>query len=367
MSSKRNRHLMLRKTMAGLLSMAMVVTIVTPASGNAYASALDEETAKAVLEQVAEPSDSETPEAEPVAAEEAPAEAAEEAVPDEAVADEITGETVDLYAAQSVFKNEDVESIQAFTDYNFYGLRLNRIVIQFRNGTNMTGAGNAENYKVWDRAFQNGEFEEAGAKGAIKSVDVEGFTVTLNFSQDPAGNEAFGMMCTNLWAVAETSEETYEIKSKGQGDGKDYQYFTRDNLDLVLGLGQAATQEEGIASTDTFGHMLAGTVWQEQDNGIYDEFNLTWVDAADEEDATRFEAQDGKVPVHYYVPDSYDADEGMPLVLYVTGNGTSYWEAWDGDSHKIGDGKVISNNLQQRMLRTQSNISRKIIISARLF
>ena len=99
MSSKRNRHLMLRKTMAGLLSMAMVVTIVTPASGNAYASALDEETAKAVLEQVAEPSDSETPEAEPVAEEEAPAEAAEEAVPEEAVADEITGETVDLYAA----------------------------------------------------------------------------------------------------------------------------------------------------------------------------------------------------------------------------------------------------------------------------
>ena len=345
MSSKRNRHLMLRKTMAGLLSMAMVVTIVTPASGNAYASALDEETAKAVLEQVAEPSDSETPEAEPVAEEEAPAEAAEEAVPEEAVADEITGETVDLYAAQSVFKNEDVESIQAFTDYNFYGLRLNRIVIQFRNGTNMTGAGNAENYKVWDRAFQKGEFEEAGAKGAIESVDVEGFTVTLNFSQDPAGNEAFGMMCTSLWAVAETSEGTYEIKSKGQGDGKDYQYFTRENLDLVLGLGQAATQEEGIASTDTFGHMLAGTVWQEQDNGIYDEFNLTWVDAADEEDATRFEAQDGKVPVHYYVPDSYDADEGMPLVLYVTGNGTSYWEAWDGDSHKIGDGKVISNNL----------------------
>ena len=120
--------------------MAMVVTIVTPASGNAYASALDEETAKAVLEQVAEPSDSETPEAEPVAEEEAPAEAAEEAVPEEAVAEEITGETVDLYAAQSVFKNEDVESIQAFTDYNFYGLRLNRIVIQFRNGTNMTGA-----------------------------------------------------------------------------------------------------------------------------------------------------------------------------------------------------------------------------------
>ena len=345
MSSKRNRHLMLRKTMAGLLSMAMVVTIVTPASGNAYASALDEETAKAVLEQVAEPSDSETPEAEPVAEEEAPAEAAEEAVPEEAVAEEITGETVDLYAAQSVFKNEDVESIQAFTDYNFYGLRLNRIVIQFRNGTNMTGAGNAENYKVWDRAFQKGEFEEAGAKGAIDSVDVEGFTVTLNFSQNPAGNEAFGMMCTSLWAVAETSDGTYEIKSKGQGDGKDYQYFTRENLDLVLGLGQAATQEEGIASTDTFGHMLAGTVWQEQDNGIYDEFNLTWVDAADEEDATRFEAQDGRVPVHYYVPDSYDADEGMPLVLYVTGNGTSYWEAWDGDSHKIGDGKVISNNL----------------------
>ena len=78
--------------------------------------------------------------------------------------------------------------------------------------------------------------------------------------------------------------------------------------------------ETGIASsTDTYGHMLADTVWQEQDSGIYDDFSITYVDAADEEDATRYEAQDGKVAVHYYVPDTYDEEEGMALVLYVTG------------------------------------------------
>ncbi len=326
MSSKRNRHLALRKSMAGLLSMAMVVTMITPASKTVYASALDDETVQAVAEQEAE----------------APA---EEAAPEEEVADEITDETVDLYAANSVFTNEDVESIQAFTGYNFYGLRLSRIEIQFKDGTNMTGAANAANYKVWDRAFVDGQYEEAGEKGAIESIDVDGFTVTINFSQGPAGNKAFGMMCTSVWAVAEDADGNYSIKGKGDGDGKDYQYFTRENLDLVVGLGAGATMETGIASTDTYGHMLPGTVWQEQDNDIYDDFSITYVDAADEEDATRYQDQDGKVPVHYYVPDTYNEEDGMALVLYVTGNGTSYWEAWDGASHAIGDGQVDSNNL----------------------
>ena len=54
MSSKRNRHLALRKSMAGLLSMAMVVTMITPASKTVYASALEDETAQAVAEQEAE-------------------------------------------------------------------------------------------------------------------------------------------------------------------------------------------------------------------------------------------------------------------------------------------------------------------------
>ena len=146
MSSKRNRHLALRKSMAGLLSMAMVVTMITPASKTVYASALDDETVQAVAEQEAE----------------APA---EEAAPEEEVADEITDETVDLYAANSVFTNEDVESIQAFTGYNFYGLRLSRIEIQFKDGTNMTGAANAANYKVWDRAFVDGQYEGGRREG----------------------------------------------------------------------------------------------------------------------------------------------------------------------------------------------------------
>lgn len=182
-------------------------------------------------------------------------------------------------------------------------------------------------------------------RAPIESIDVDGFTVTINFTQGPAGNKAFGMMCTSVWAVAEDADGNYSIKGKGDGDGKDYQYFTRENLDLVVGLGASATMETGIASTDTYGHMLADTVWQEQDNDIYDDFSITYVDAADEEDATRYEAQDGKVAVHYYVPDTYNEEEGMALVLYVTGNGTSYWEAWDGASHAIGDGQVDSNNL----------------------
>ena len=61
MSSKRTRHLALRKSMAGLLSMAMVVTMITPASKTVYASALEDETVQAVAEQEAEAPAEEAP------------------------------------------------------------------------------------------------------------------------------------------------------------------------------------------------------------------------------------------------------------------------------------------------------------------
>lgn len=57
---------------------------------------------------------------------------------------------------------EDIESIQAFTKLNFYGQRLYQIEVTFAEGTDMEAAEELD-YKVWDRAFQNGEFEEGTA------------------------------------------------------------------------------------------------------------------------------------------------------------------------------------------------------------
>ena len=100
-------------------------------------------------------------------------------------------------AAECGMTEDDVVSIQATTTPNFYGQRLSQIVITFQEGTDMTGAANVANYKIWDRAFQTGAFEEGS--NAITDVSVDGTTVTLTFDQGPANNEPFGMLATVSW------------------------------------------------------------------------------------------------------------------------------------------------------------------------
>ena len=228
---------------------------------------------------------------------------------------------------------DDIESIQAFTTPNFYGQRLYKIEVTFPEGTDMDAAA-ALDYKVWDRAFQKGEFEE----GAIDSVEVDGNTVVLSFDQGPADNKPFGMLCTASWAIAEEFDEEgtstgYEVYA--DRSGKPFNYFTREELDLVLAIGADASMEDGLSLTDGYGHYQRSK-WQETVNEVYDDYDIAYVEAVDGRYYTEF---DGKVPVHYQVPGSYDEDEGMPLVLYVTGNGTSYWEGFDEN------GNLQANNL----------------------
>lgn len=232
---------------------------------------------------------------------------------------------------------EDIESIQAFTKLNFYGQRLYQIEVTFAEGTDMEAAEELD-YKVWDRAFQNGEFEEGTAY--IDDVSVRGNTVTLSFDQGPADNKPFGMLCTASWAIAEEFDENgdpdgYEVYAGRSG--KPFNYFTRQELDLILAIGADAEMEDGLSLTDGYGHYTGGDdVWEKTVNDVYDDYKLAYVEAVDDSYYTAFQ---GKVPVHYQVPDSYNKDEGMPLVLYVTGNGTSYWEGFDDQ------GNLQANNL----------------------
>ena len=232
---------------------------------------------------------------------------------------------------------DDITSIQAFTKLNFYGQRLYQIEVTFAEGTDMEAAEELD-YKVWDRAFQNGEFEEGTAY--IDDVSVRGNTVTLSFDQGPADNKPFGMLCTASWAIAEEFDENgdpdgYEVYAGRSG--KPFNYFTRQELDLILAIGADAEMEDGLSLTDGYGHYTGGDgVWEKTVNDVYDDYKLAYVEAVDDSYYTAFQ---GKVPVHYQVPDSYDEDEGMPLVLYVTGKGTSYWEGFDDQ------GNLQANNL----------------------
>ena len=115
--------------MAGLLSLTMVATLVTPASSQVYAAALDDTQAEAPA------AEAEVPEAEPAEDAEAPAEEAE--APATEVADE-TAETVEV-SAEEVFKKEnlsidDIKEIQAITDMTIYGQGLVEVDITYKDG-----------------------------------------------------------------------------------------------------------------------------------------------------------------------------------------------------------------------------------------
>ena len=147
---------------------------------------------------------------------------------------------------------DDITSIQAFTKLNFYGQRLYQIEVTFAEGTDMEAAEELD-YKVWDRAFQNGEFEEGTAY--IDDVSVRGNTVTLSFDQGPADNKPFGMLCTASWAIAEEFDENgdpdgYEVYAGRSG--KPFNYFTRQELDLILAIGADAEMEDGLSLTDGY-------------------------------------------------------------------------------------------------------------------
>ena len=144
MSSGSKRH-QVRRMMAGLLSLTMVATLVTPASSQVYAAALDDTQAEAPA------AEAEVPEAEPAEDAEAPAEEAE--APATEVVDE-TAETVEV-SAEEVFKKEnlsidDIKEIQAITDMTIYGQGLVAVDITYKDGVDVSGV-TAADYVLQDR------------------------------------------------------------------------------------------------------------------------------------------------------------------------------------------------------------------------
>ncbi|MEQ3217576.1 hypothetical protein AAA088_16330, partial [Hominifimenecus microfluidus] len=173
MSSKVKRRQVLKKAMAGLLSLAMVATMITPASKTVYAAALDDEQLITVEAQEEIPEvDSEEPvAADPQASPEAPEAEEPEVVEDQAV---------EVLNPQTLSIN-DINTIQAVTDMTMYGQGLTEVIITYREGVDVSKV-TAANYVLEDRGSLNPDY----AKITIDSVTTEGQTVTLKVSNDTA-------------------------------------------------------------------------------------------------------------------------------------------------------------------------------------
>lgn len=176
MSSKVKRRQVIRKAMAGLLSLAMAVTMITPAGSTVYASALDDEqliTVEAQEEAVPEV-EAEVPADDPTEVSEVPE--ASEAEVSETTEDQ----AVEVLNPQTLSIN-DINTIQAVTDMTMYGQGLTEVIITYREGVDVSRV-TAANYVLEDRGSLSPDY----AKFTIDSVTTEGQTVTLKVSNDTA-------------------------------------------------------------------------------------------------------------------------------------------------------------------------------------
>ena len=172
MSSKVKRRQVIRKAMAGLLSLAMAVTMIAPAGSTVYASTLDDEqliTVEAQEEAVPEV-EAEVPADDPTEVSEVP-EASEVEV-----SETTEDQAVEVLNPQTLSIN-DINTIQAVTDMTMYGQGLTEVIITYREGVDVSRV-TAANYVLEDRGSLSPDY----AKFTIDSVTTEGQTVTLKVS-----------------------------------------------------------------------------------------------------------------------------------------------------------------------------------------
>jgi len=252
-----------------------------------------------------------------------------------------------------------VVSLQAYTDICFYGQKLTEVVIQYEEGTDLSKIpSDGSSYTIWDRGYSTPDYAKAEIIGAVVNTNDRTVTLKITIDEEATGERSknpVGVLATGSWymdfageiysgaaeSVDALTKDVYHANTTNNG------YYTRKELDLVLGHGKESLRE-GMALTDGRGNYTAANKWQKTIHKKYEEFKDVEVDVnafvseylGSSYTAAGYKAFDGKVPVKYYLPKNYDANRatGYPLAVYVTGAGTSYWEMYDAS------GRPIANN-----------------------
>ena len=243
----------------------------------------------------------------------------------------------------------DIVSVQAYTGGSFYGTAVQRVVVTFKDGVDISGL-NAEDFVLEDRGSLNPDFGQV----RIASIKKNRQTVTLYVLENTQATDknslvytgngddkgvrernAFGIYPTGAWyrdpaGVIRFGDGTQGYAENETGKG----YWIRPSLELKLRY--AADEEFDPAMC------LADDMGQYNDDGL-------WLPTVDTEfgeglfksvydlkiPSTAAPATDGTadpyVRGYYYVPENYDPADG--IVFYIQGNAISYWQIQDGTNN----------------------------------
>ena len=246
----------------------------------------------------------------------------------------------------------DISCIQAYTDMTFYGQGLGSVEITYRPGVDVSGV-TAQSYSLEDRGTLSPDF----GRIEIAGVSVQGQTVTLSIAENTGATSnnkmiytgdqkegsrernAFGIYCTGAWyrdvngVIYYGKEDTAEYRANTTGMG----YQARPCLELRLRhTGEAESASACLANEK--GQYNAGGLWKQTIDANFGEGGFqTFEELGIQVESTAKNAKD-VVPDQYvrgylYVPEDYTGDEEVPLVVTISGNGTSFWILEDGTNN----------------------------------
>jgi feruloyl esterase len=258
----------------------------------------------------------------------------------------------DSFGKHHHFKAEpkvyDIKSIQAYTDFCWYGQKLTKVKITYNGNVDLSEV-TPDTYTLLDRGYANPDFAEA----TIDSISVRGKVVTLNITVDtealdnnsytytgddatgPRAKNPIGLYSTGSWyrdvnSIIHFSDGTAGYQANSTGEG----YQTRESLELKLfHTGETVAEAACLANED----------------GSYNKYGL-WRPTIDANYGKRgfmnFEelginvpttATDGDVYVKgwaYFPKDFHKhGHKKYPLIITITGYGTSYWKRPDGTNN----------------------------------
>jgi poly(3-hydroxybutyrate) depolymerase len=226
-----------------------------------------------------------------------------------------------------------IVSLQAFMAPTFYGEQLEKVEIiyeEIMNGLNLKPS----DFHLYDRGSSNPDFAEitiTRVQTNLKKVTL--YVDTATDATSPASRNSLGHQSTATW-FRDTTGQIYT----GTADSGEYKanplpsgpasrgYQTRKSLDLKLFYeGQTIADARCLAYGN--GNYTDQDGWLPTDEGIFGKFRDL---EAEVQLASSSGVAGDYIHAKYYIPNRPPASANgkYPLVVYLTGAGTSFWD-WD--------------------------------------
>ena len=241
---------------------------------------------------------------------------------------------------------DDVIHIQAYTDGTIYGTAVTKILITYKDNTNLTTIDKTS-YVIEDRGslipdYGELEIDDVEVKDCVVTIHIKhSFDATDNNTLIYTGDNTEGIRERNSYGVYVTTGWYRDMDGNiHYGDGTNKKYLSNEDniafqkracLDLRI---KHKNENHFESLSDKLGKYNKNSKWlktidsQFGDDGFKNLYDLKILSSASHvEDNTG----DTYVRGYYYIPKNYNPEKGIVFVLQ--GQGISYWRLEDGSDN----------------------------------